>query len=76
LNADYEEFEDMSDIFPQSYIEILKAAYDSPEDIDLYVGGALETFVTINDVIIGRTLGCVIGELKFEGITESMEIFQ
>jgi hypothetical protein len=53
----------MSDIFPQSYIEILRDAYDSPEDIDLYVGGALETFVTINDVIIGATFRCVIGEI-------------
>lgn len=53
----------MSDIFPQSYIDILKNAYDSPEDIDLYVGGALETFVTIDNVIIGATLGCVIGKM-------------
>lgn len=52
----------MTDIFPESYIDILKDAYGSPEDIDLYVGGTLETFVTINKVIVGRTLGCVIGE--------------
>lgn len=63
FNANYKTFEDLVDIFPeQSYIDILKNAYDSVEDIDLYVGGALETFMTINQVILGATFGCIIGE--------------
>jgi peroxidase len=60
LKADYKTFEDLADIFPQSYIDLLKDAYDSVEDIDLYVGGVLETFVTIDEILLGRTFGCIV----------------
>jgi hypothetical protein len=43
-------------------VDLLRETYDSVEDIDLYVGGTLETFTTFDDVLAGATLGCIIGE--------------
>ena len=47
---------------PQSSINLLKEVYENVEDIDLIVGGALETFSTASDFILGLTFGCVVGE--------------
>ena len=52
----------MLKIFPQTYIDLLENVYDSVEDIDLYVGGALESFVNVQAVLIGETFGCIVGE--------------
>lgn len=59
---DFKTFEDLLAIFPQSYIDLLKNVYDSVDDIDLYIGGALESFTSVNTVLVGRTFGCIIGE--------------
>jgi peroxidase len=62
FNANFKTFDDMIAIFPQNYVDLLKLAYSSVEDIDLYVGGSLESFLTIESVFVGETFGCVIGE--------------
>ena len=62
LNANFKTFDDLIAIFPQSYIDLLKNAYESVEDIDLYVGGALESFITIDTVFLGESFGCIIGK--------------
>lgn len=61
LNADYKSFQDLKEIFPQSYIDLLSKEYESVEDIDLYVGGVLESLVTA-DQIFGATLRCIISD--------------
>lgn len=62
FNASFKTFDDLISIFPQSYVDLLKKAYLSVDDIDLYVGGSLESFVGINTVLVGETFGCIIGE--------------
>lgn len=48
------------EIFPQSYVDLLSETYDSVYDIDLYVGGALETLYGIDVRLVGPTLSCII----------------
>ncbi|CRK86353.1 CLUMA_CG000238, isoform A, partial [Clunio marinus] len=62
FNSDFKSFDDLIAIFPQSNVDLLKEIYDDVEDIDLYVGGFLETFSTLDDVLAGETFGCIIGE--------------
>lgn len=59
---DFKTFDDLLKIFPQTYIDSLKNVYDSVLDIDLYVGGALESFTNINSALVGATFGCIIGD--------------
>jgi peroxidase len=59
---DFKTFGDLLKIFPKSYVELLRNVYDDVEDIDLYVGGALESFTTVNSVLVGETFGCIIGD--------------
>jgi Animal haem peroxidase len=61
--ANFKTFDDLIAIFPQSYIKLLKNVYDSVEDIELYVGGSLETLYQTNNFIVGETFRCIIGEL-------------
>lgn len=63
LNANFKTFDDLVAIFPQSYIELLKNVYDDVEDIDLYVGGALESLSQKENVFVGETFRCIIGEM-------------
>lgn len=62
MKANYTTFDDLLEIFPQSYVDLLSETYDSVLDIDLYVGGALETFATIGEVLVGATLGCTVSD--------------
>jgi peroxidase len=62
FNANFQTFDDLIAIFPQNYVDLLKTAYSSVEDIDLYVGGSLESFLVMESVFLGETFGCVIGE--------------
>jgi hypothetical protein len=55
LKADFKKFQDLLEIFPQSYVDLLKEAYDDVRDIDLYVGGSLESFLDFNVEIAGNT---------------------
>jgi Animal haem peroxidase len=57
---DFKSFEGLLEIFPQSYVDLLSNAYESVEDIDLIVGGVLETFLNGNNSLAGETLGCTI----------------
>lgn len=45
--------------FPESYVALLRAAYDHVEDIDLYVGGSLESFNTMDQNLFGSTFECI-----------------
>lgn len=62
LNARYSTFDDLMAIFPKTNVQLLRETYDSVEDIDLIVGGALETFSTFDQVLAGASMGCIIGE--------------
>jgi hypothetical protein len=66
MKADFKSFDDLIAIFPQDYIDLLRNSYESVEDIDLYVGGALESFLTIAEIFVGETFGCIIGKADFE----------
>jgi peroxidase len=70
--ANFTTFDDLIAIFPQSYIDLLKSAYESVEDIDLYVGGALESLINLNKYITGETFGCIIGKLSLSSSTKSL----
>jgi Animal haem peroxidase len=58
--SDYKSFQDLIEIFPQSYIDLLAAAYESVEDIDLYVGGALDSFLLVDKSLAGDVFGQII----------------
>lgn len=40
-------------------IDLLRNSYESVKDIDLYVGGALETFQSLNQKLLGPTFSCI-----------------
>ncbi|CRL07712.1 CLUMA_CG020666, isoform A [Clunio marinus] len=61
FKADFKTFDDLTEIFPQHNVELLKSVYEDVEDIDLYVGAMLETFSSLDEVLVGETLGYVIG---------------
>jgi peroxidase len=60
LRSNYTTIDEMTDVFEPENVELLKAAYKSPADIDFYVGGTLEAFRTVNQTFVGRTFGCVV----------------
>jgi peroxidase len=60
--AEINSFDELSSILPPFNVDLLRNVYDSVQDIDLYVGGALESFMTMNQVLVGPTFGCIIGE--------------
>jgi hypothetical protein len=61
LSSNYKTFEDMvPEVFNRKNAELLKSTYRSIEDIDLYVGGALETFNTYGEFIFGKTFSCLL----------------
>lgn len=49
-------------IFPNSYVDLLKCEYESVEDIDLVVGGSLESFLNVNNSLVGETFDFIIRE--------------
>ncbi len=52
----------MYDIFNEKNVELLKQTYESPEDIDYYVGGIFETYEILGNPLVGPTFGCVIAK--------------
>jgi peroxidase len=60
LKSNFKTFDDLIEIFPQSYIELLKPEYESVEDIDLVVGGSLESFLSVDSTLVGETFDCII----------------
>lgn len=60
MKSDFKTFEDLLEIFPQSYVDLLKEAYEDVRDIDLYVGGALESFLIQNFAFVGPTYNKII----------------
>ena len=51
-------FADLEDTIPAADVDRLKAMYTDVEDIDLFVGGILET--SGHDSIVGPTFRCII----------------
>jgi Animal haem peroxidase len=62
FQANFKTFDEMVAILPKSSVDLLKATYASVEDIDLIVGGALETLRGMKKVFTGETFGCIVGE--------------
>jgi peroxidase len=60
LSSDFTKFEDLLSIFPQSYVDLLEAEYDSVKDIDLIIGGSLESFQKLEEHLVGETFSCII----------------
>lgn len=59
LKADFKCFQDLIEIFPQSYIDLLESVYDGVEDIDLIVGAALESYLSADENLFGETLSYI-----------------
>lgn len=59
MTSDFTKFCDLETIFPKKTVELLEKVYDSPEDIDLLVGGGLESFSTIDRQLLGQTFSCI-----------------
>jgi Animal haem peroxidase len=60
LNSDFKSFDDLLELFPKSYIDLLKAEYEDIEDIDLVVGGSLESYLNVEIALVGDTFDCII----------------
>ena len=60
MKADFKSFDDLIELFPQSYVDLLKAEFDSVEDIDLVVGGSLESYLNVNNALVGETFDFII----------------
>ena len=54
------DFSDYEDYIPKAHVDKLRQMYRSAEDVDLYVGGFLETAHA--DSILGPTFKCIIGD--------------
>ncbi|KAG4079905.1 hypothetical protein HA402_015036 [Bradysia odoriphaga] len=62
LQPEINSFDDFGKIFNKANVELLKSMYASYEDVDFYVGGLLEAFVSVANPFAGHTFGCIIGE--------------
>jgi peroxidase len=60
LNSNFKSFDDLLELFPQSYIDLLKGEYEFVDDIDLIVGGSLESYLNIENALVGETFDCII----------------
>lgn len=61
LEPKVETFDDFNKIFNETNVQLLKNIYKSPEDVEFYVAGMLETFEHVGNPLAGPTFGCVIG---------------
>lgn len=59
LNSNFKNFEDLLEILPQNHIDLLQKLYEDVQDIDLYVGGSLESFLNFNNSIVGPVFECI-----------------
>jgi peroxidase len=64
LKSDIKTFDDFKLIFPKtpSNADLLKNMYESPEDVDFYIGGVLDTYENSFQPFVGPTFACVIKE--------------
>lgn len=62
FEADFKNFDELNAVLPKDYVDLLRETYNSVEDVDLIVGGALETFSSVKEVFTGKTFGCIVGE--------------
>lgn len=62
LDPEIKSFDDLKKIMDDDNVALLKKTYESIEDIDLYVGGALETFKKFTDEFAGPTFTCIMLE--------------
>lgn len=60
LQANFTTFDDLLKIFSQKHVDLLRNAYEDVRDIDLYVGGALESFQIFDIDIINETFGSIV----------------
>lgn len=60
--TDMSTFDDFAQAIDPANVDLLKSVYKSPEDVDLYVGGLLETFNSIGNPLAGPTYSCVVSE--------------
>lgn len=61
LKSNFTTFDELTDILPQNHVDLLKNTYEDVRDIDLYVGGALESFANFRDDVVGPTFIEIIG---------------
>jgi hypothetical protein len=59
LKADFRNFKSLKEIFPEETVALLEENYDSVEDIDLIVGGSLESFNTFDRQLFGPTFSYI-----------------
>jgi Animal haem peroxidase len=59
FNANFVNFDDLLEVFPQSYIDLLRNVYASTKDIDLLVGASLESFLVLDKDLLGQTFKCI-----------------
>lgn len=59
LDADFNNFDDLRLVLKDSAVDLLAKRYESVQDIDLYVGGALETFEILDQQLLGPTFSCI-----------------
>nr|XP_023026402.1 peroxidase-like [Leptinotarsa decemlineata] len=52
------EFKDFLDVIPKEHVSLLEKHYEHPDDVDLIVGGSLET--DIPGALVGPTFHCII----------------
>jgi hypothetical protein len=59
LQANFTTFKDLRKVLCKTNVKLLEANYDFVKDIDLYVGGGLESFEVMDKVILGPTFSCL-----------------
>jgi peroxidase len=55
LSANFASFYELREVFSMTTIKLLSQTYESIHDIDLIVGGALESFTSLDKQILGPT---------------------
>jgi hypothetical protein len=59
LQSDFKSFDDLKVVFPTQTVKLLEKTYESVQDIDLFVGGALESFKEWETRVAGPTFSCI-----------------
>jgi Animal haem peroxidase len=59
LDANFNSFADLRRVLKGSSVDLLEKNYESVKDIDLYVGGGLESFENFGQQLLGPTFGCI-----------------
>jgi hypothetical protein len=59
LQANFSTFDGLKKVLSSHNVKLLAANYDSVKDIDLYVGGGLESFEVMDKVVLGPTFSCL-----------------